>query len=176
MFKYCLSICRLFSENNTPIRRLALHLVKIPLSHTPILNGVWDPAIFCIICYLIAINFSSYSFKLFKLFINLCIALNSLAWITSIIFSCNKAAKSLWQVAQLTSCSAPALSQPFNIHPAALIQVAFPHREAPCKHLHSTSALEFEKQRIGFLFIYLIFFSATGFCTYYTINIKETSV
>lgn len=79
VFKYCLSICRLFGECNTPICRLALHLVKIPLSHTPILNGVWDPAIFCIICYLITINITSYSFKLLRLFINQCIALNSLA-------------------------------------------------------------------------------------------------
>lgn len=79
IFKYCLSICRLFSENNTPIHRLALHLIKMLLRHTPILTGVWDPAIFCIIYYLITINLSCCSFELFQLFINVHSALNSLA-------------------------------------------------------------------------------------------------
>lgn len=59
-FKYCLSICRLFSENNTIIHRLALHLVKLPLCYTPILNQVWDPAMVCIICYLVTTNLHSF--------------------------------------------------------------------------------------------------------------------
>lgn len=60
-FKHCLSICRLFSENNEPIHRLALHLVELPLCYTPILNRVWDPAMVCIICYLVTMNLGSFT-------------------------------------------------------------------------------------------------------------------